>query len=454
MEIKKEIERIAEYQNAILPQHDRKSKAAIQSIINTAIYSYENSLYDFTKYSQLAIKQHGSKRKVKMYEPFSPEEILCVYLKRLLDRRFHIAYPNRNSYMRMLFDTTNLLKDMSDYTIFKFDFKDFFNSVSSVYVYRKFIKGKLERHQETMLEKFATDTVYTYAGLNTSNILCEIAAKHFDDVVMQKFTEHGMIFYRRYIDDGIVIFNRFVSNNLCIQLVSQAIDTAFFDLTYNDAAKCKTKLNMGKVKYIARRNMVAGGASQSFDFLGYEFVLSLKPGKKATTDFQYGITQAKLDKYTNRIEKIVLDFYASPSQNLELLRHQIKAFTHREVYRINRYKSSIWKNKGFISNYCELRFRLDKLTPATKSFLENSVIEAFTNNGLPVPYFLKGNKDESVYSLYNNMKHYRTLLFVEMIGIDLDALKKMCRQIGITVNPNKGYDDLVRDYLIGVKVGH
>ena len=62
--------------------------------------------------------------------------------------------------------------------------------------------------------------------------------------------------------------------------------------------------------------------------------------------------------------------------------------------------------------------------------------------------------DASIYSLYNNMQNYRTLLLVELIGINHGTLKEMCRQIGIDVSGNKGYDGLVRDYLIKVKVGH
>ena len=52
------------------------------------------------------------------------------------------------------------------------------------------------------------------------------------------------------------------------------------------------------------------------------------------------------------------------------------------------------------------------------------------------------------------MQKYRTQLFVELIGINLETLKKMCKQIGIDVSSGKGYDGLVRDYLIKVKVGH
>ena len=66
---------------------------------------------------------------------------------------------------------------------------------------------------------------------------------------------------------------------------------------------------------------------------------------------------------------------------------------------------------------------------------------------------MKGKKEESIYNLYNNLKNYKTLLFVEPIGIDKDTLDKMCKQIGIW-DMTKGYDGLVRDYLIKVKVGH
>lgn len=52
------------------------------------------------------------------------------------------------------------------------------------------------------------------------------------------------------------------------------------------------------------------------------------------------------------------------------------------------------------------------------------------------------------------MKNHRTLLFVELIGINESALKRMCAQVGINTNSGKGYDGLVRDYLIKVKVGH
>lgn len=456
MEINKELRRIAEYQNSILPRHQKRTEEAIGIVVNDVIESLKKGTFDFKSFLRLDLNQNGKHRRVIMYKPFSPEELLCIFLKRVLDRKFHISYPNRNEYIRTLFDTTAAIKDMSDYTIFKFDFADFFNTVSSEYVYHKYIQSaSLERYQDKLMADFVHATKYTFAGLNTSNILCEIIAQDFDQRLIQRFSKHGIILYKRYIDDGIIMLNRYVDRGDCLAIVNDVIKEVFLSPQDSKLSKCKTALNLSKVRHIAGRYLAVGGPSETFDFLGYEFELKkIATKRKEKTEFRYGITQAKIDKYTQKIEDIVKEYVVSQQKDIEFLRHRIKAFTHRSVYQIGRYRSVIWKNKGFIANYCELRFRMNYLTKPTEDFLKNAVIRAFTNQGVPLPYFLKGNRDESIYSLYNNIQNYRTLLFVELIGINHGTLKKMCKQIGIDISNDKGYDGLVRDYLIKVKVGH
>lgn len=454
MDITKEITKIIEYKNSTLLLKDRKSEATINFLIQQIVQDYNNGNFDFTKYKTIDKKQMGKIRHTKSFDPFSCEETLCIYLKRILDKKFHIRYPNRNEYMHLLFDVISSLHNMNDFSIFRFDFEDFFNTVSSEYVFNKYIsKSSLERFQIELFENFATNTKYAYAGLNTSNILCEIIAKHFDEVLSLKFKNHGLIFYRRYIDDGILVFNKRMGADLCISIINESIQEVFFDKSIAVKYNCKTRLNNTKTKYISARDLATSNSSDDFDFLGYKFVLSPRfdGHSKIKTTFKYGITQKKIDKYSKRIDDMVKVYQAD--KDIELLRHQIKSFTCRTVYQIPKYKSLIWKVKGFISNYQELRYRLDCLTDETKDFLENSIYKAFVNNGVPIPYFLKGKKEESVYNLYNNLKNYKTLLFVEPIGINRDTLDKMCKQIGV-LDMTKDYDGLVRDYLIKVKVGH
>ncbi|SEL33329.1 reverse transcriptase domain-containing protein [Ruminococcus albus] len=471
MDINMEIEKIVKYRNASLLFKDRKNEFALASIIDRIKNDYKNYNFNFSEFENISLKQMDKVRHIKKYKDFSTEEVLCIYLKRVLDRKFHIKYPNRNEYMHSLFDMISALSKMNDFSIYRFDFKDFFNTVSSEYVFKKFIlASSLERDQLDLLEKFVKETKYAYAGLNTSNIICEIIAKHFDEILTQKFKHYGLIFYRRYIDDGILIFNTRIDEAKCLSIINETINEVFDDKGINVIKRCKTRINESKSKYISIRDMKSNigsitlnGASRKkldekeFDFLGYEFriiswLYKKKMGLRFEIVFKYGITQQKIDKYTNRIKKIIDDYIKD--KDVELLRHRLKAFTHRTVYQVQRNNSMIWKSKGFISNYTELRYRTDSLTKETTTFLKKSILNYCRREFRgKLPYFLKGKEDESIYSLMNNLENNRTLLFVEPIGINQSGLEKLCKQIGIETS-NKKYEDLVGEYLIKVNVGH
>ncbi len=101
---------------------------------------------------------------------------------------------------------------MSDFTIVKFDFKDYFNSVSSIYVYERYIKDKiLDREYLDIIELFVYSTIKTYMGLCCSNAIVEIISQKFDDLINKEFINNGMILYERYIDDCIIILNDHIS---------------------------------------------------------------------------------------------------------------------------------------------------------------------------------------------------------------------------------------------------
>lgn len=56
------------------------------------------------------------------------------------------------------------------------------------------------------------------------------------------------------------------------------------------------------------------------------------------------------------------------------------------------------------------------------------------------------------------MKSNKTILLVDHIGYDYNALVNLCKQIGINnidaSGRRRGYGTLVRDYLIKVRVGY
>lgn len=461
MSIEKEIERAVKRTIALDKDTSPKSAAEQEQIISDIKDALNNSTFNFENSKSLMLNQSGKKRLVKQYDNlYSPENILCQSIKQILDRAFKIKYPNRNKTTRTLFSVLSAAIQMSDFTIVKFDFKDYFNSVSSIYVFEKYLKYNiLDRHEIDLIKAFVYSTKYAYAGLCTSNAIAEIIAGYFDEAVKQMFFSNGIIYYERYIDDSILILNEHMEETEVKEKLETVLLNIFHDETIK-AAKCHTKFNKKKFKYISRRKILKGGCS--VDFLGYEFWLSANG--KAKIEIKYGITDDKRKKYEDRIDKLISSYTdpSSPDYNkMELLRHRIAAFSSREVYMTKHFRSNIWRVKGFISNYGELRYFLDTglIETNTEQYLKNMIDDAFDRAKIDKPYFLMGGaKLNCGYNLYGNMKANKTILLVYRIGYDYKSLVALCKQVGINSTDangkRRGYGTLVRDYLIKIRVGY
>lgn len=460
MRIEKEIERAARRQ-AALDTEEVKTEVQIKSIIESVINSFEDKTYNFGKLDTIILNQNDKKRLVKVYtENYSPENILCKCIKQILDRTFKVKYPNRNKSIKTLFSVISAIKNMSDFTIVKFDFKDYFNSVSSKYVFEKILKHKLlDRFESELVKEFSEAIKYTYAGLSTSNVISKIIAQDFDEAIKKAFLHDGIIFYERYIDDCILVLNKNIDENSIKIILEKIRISIFHDKVAGVAKKCKTKFNPAKFQYLSRRTLTI--KISTIDYLGYEFYFKIK--QNANINIQFGITTSKRDKYNRRVDELIhlyTDIRSADKGNLELLRHRISAFTKRTVYTTKRFNSTVWKIKGFISNYGELRYMLGTqlIHNDTDSFLKNMVKDAFVRAGIIVPYFLTSTQGEAAYNLFENMKKNRALLFINNIGYDYSSLARLCKKIGIECTTGagnkRGYGTLVRNYLIKTKVGY
>ena len=187
----------------------KKTDQEILGIINSVNTAISANAYNFDDLSTIVLNQNGKKRVVKKYEDiFSVENVLCQHIKHVLDREFKVKYPNRNKTIRSLFSYISAAKQMTNFSVVKFDFKDYYNSVSSIYVFEKYIKPKIkDRFELELINDFVYKTKYAYAGLCTSNVIAEIVAKDFDREIRNEFLAKGLLFYERYIDDCILILN-------------------------------------------------------------------------------------------------------------------------------------------------------------------------------------------------------------------------------------------------------
>ena len=281
---------------------NRKTDIEMDAIADNIKTKYLNNEYDFSKMDTLILNQNGKKRLVKQYETYSVENILCICIKQVLDKVYKIKYVNRNKTIHNLFGILSAIPQMQEFTIVKFDFKDFFNSISSEYVFEYSIRDRLiNRNDLDLVKKFCSEIKYAYAGLPTSNIIAEIIAKSFDERLKKKLPANNVVFYERYIDDCLIILNTNVELTDIKEILDSTLKEVFF-IDYEDVTKCKAKFSSKKFQYISHRQLSncskESNDSTVFNYLGYEFTFVLD--KKSKVVINYGITQDKINKYTKK----------------------------------------------------------------------------------------------------------------------------------------------------------
>ena len=411
-------------------------------------YAIQTETYDFSSFSREVYSQSGKKRVIYSFPKLSVENMLSHYLKQQLDRAFHIKYASRRKIINLLFNTLVATKNMNDFVIVRADFKSFFDSVKSEYVYEKYILPSIiKREDKQLLEKYVENFKYCYAGLCLSNGMTEIVCKDFDIVLKARLSEYGVFFYERYVDDMLIMFNNYISENRIKNIIRETIIEVF--------GSCPVRLSSspGKFSYISRRNLVP---SQNFNFLGYEFfILKTVNGRRdEIIDFEYGIAEKKRTKYSNMIERAFINYKLTG--NDEVFRQQLKIFSSRVVIARQILGSNFdWLTKGVIANYNELQNVCHYLNVDTKTFLSDLFYQLLRKYDIKRPYFLpkRTSNEESIYNLYSNMKRNRSLLFEESIGVPKEVVLEWIHKIDPFYSAyGKDYYRIVVEYLEMIKI--
>ena len=114
-----------------------KDKCDCEKKVNEFLKIYESKLYDFNSKESKIITQNNKKRWVYYYEKDTFENIMCSHFSFVLSKKFSIKYNDRTKIIKELINCLQLIKNMNDFTIIRFDFKNYFNSMSSAYIYEK-----------------------------------------------------------------------------------------------------------------------------------------------------------------------------------------------------------------------------------------------------------------------------------------------------------------------------
>lgn len=277
-----------------------------------------NKQVDFENNLEKGIIKQQKKNRLIYKVNGTNEEFALKYLKRRLDIELKIKYANRGYIMKELFPIIENIYCLGDFTIFRFDFKHFFESVEARRIFDEYILNtNLRRYEKDLLKQLTELYKYCFAGLPTSNAFIEIVANRFDQVLKSKLWDRGLCFYSRYVDDGILVFNEFVDEVYIQRMLKDAIQEVF--------NMPSVKLNDNKTCYLTKYT-----GDLKFNYLGYQFE---KSGRGNKAIFKFGIADSKISKYQNKLDSIIKQYIKD--NNVELFRHRILYFISRAVFYTN-----------------------------------------------------------------------------------------------------------------------
>lgn len=189
---------------------------------------------------------------INISKKISAESVIILNIKNHIQKNFNLHFKSRNDLILMLFDNLHIVKNLSNWTIVRFDFKKYFYSISALYVYEKFISSSnLSRQTKYYLKMmFGKNNMYCVPGNPISNYLVEMISQKFDEEMMSTFSKLGILYYARYVDDGIIILKEHVSKNYTKKIINLAISKTFKDKQIKNWNQNKVSLNMKKFKVI------------------------------------------------------------------------------------------------------------------------------------------------------------------------------------------------------------
>jgi len=407
---------------------------------------------DFSSIKSIKIVKEGKNRNVYIANK-AIDQATLIYLSKRLNNEFNISYPNRDKIMELSFNLIDSLPRLDDYTIYKFDFKDFFDSVDIKSVYAKYIEhSNLYSYEKELILKIAKKYKNCIQGLPTSNALIEIISRDFDERVKAAFSENGLVFYKRYVDDCILIFNHKVKREILDKVIDKCRE-----LTYGK----KVFLSPTKTSYQTKLD-----GDQTFEYLGYSFTRKYWDKVKKIEPFYYfefGIADQKIEKYKKQLDDMFGAYELDAKERILLRR--IQYYDSRIVfynYDGSKYvNKSTWDVRGIINSYKMLRryvilddrnieekkagginnpYRIQKKTYIFLKYYVKEKRDFLT----VVPDYLKG-KGCYDHNLWTGFLNNRSIVFQPNIGWSNALLSERLAEIGGTP-AHKSYYEKTREY--------
>ncbi|AWF82009.1 hypothetical protein BTJ40_14885 [Microbulbifer sp. A4B17] len=289
------------------------------------------------------------------------EDLILRKVSQNLSKLTHAKQSDRNQIIATL---KLVLEESVSYRVYKLDIKSFYESINVENLLERLrLNMAVSRPTYKVAKSFfdflvAADVPGLPRGLALSATLSEIVMHDFDERVRSL---PNVFFYNRYVDDIVLITDSLEDIGWFSSKISSLLPP---DLVLNNS---KTKLiDLPYVKPSSTQNL--GG--QSFDYLGYSFLIYGSQAKGEPRKVIVDIADKKVKKIKTRCSLAFLDYLRT--RNFSLLECRIKFLASN--YAIYDPDKKISRLAGIYYNYREVSPGYSKSIKALDSFLKAIVL--------------------------------------------------------------------------------
>lgn len=401
-------------------------KAQSNAIINSVCDDYLNGNFDFENSLKFRkVTKFNKKRLIAYFEAGSVEFFLSKYIASVIKKQTDLKFALVSDTVNLLINSLVKVENVNDFAIVQFDFKNYYNSLCSEYIYNKFLKNYVfDKTENELLKNYLFSVPYMFAGLTPSNFIGELVLGKFQKELKTNFLKTNLIDLVRYGDDYILLFNKTHKIEEVTKTISITVNQVFFDKTIKTQHKNKVKVHLSgsKFSYITKKDL-----PYEINYLGY----SVKIKKDADKlDYEIGVSPLLQKFYHAEMKDVILQ----NQSDTEKLRTLIKLKTRRLVYK----KYSILEGTQIVSlNYTQnknLIFEhLAKISPESLTFYRFEIRNLFEELGIKLPYYLKDDNEKSGYSLYSNLIRKKTVLIHPKIGYNKNTLQSTASKLKLNL---------------------
>lgn len=326
---------------------------------------------------------------------------------------------------------------MGLFTIVKFDFKDFFPSISLRYAYEFFIKDKINEKYHPLFENYVESVKYNLQGLPPSSNFAAVMAKAMKEEIFAFFKIDGLTDCFYYDDAFVMLFKKRV-NHIYIKFGIEECVKNVFNKKNSFKYQNKVKVNNDNEKYVYLNDEKL---PCSFSWLGYKFGITYGwQGIGMTIDFADEMIEHLRQKIFEAVrlnypdtEKLRLMLYSSTRNVVTKIEKQGQDNRNVSITPFKFYKNLV--------KYKEL------IGENTVRFLQGVVIDAFRQQTIALPYYLYDQKIESGYNIWHNLFSHRAIVLNKKFGWSYPKLYNILKKHTNLDLHNKPYSELAKIYI-------